>query len=89
MTREPLLPPHVPLRQAPRADECPARQARDSAGRELDAQVGKEDRALVEAVQEGVGTGLLEHGRLLPESERLVARFQELVTAATGSSDPP
>lgn len=49
---------------------------------DLDEQVGREDRALVEAVQLGVGTGLLEHGQLLPESERLVARFQELVAAA-------
>jgi nitrite reductase/ring-hydroxylating ferredoxin subunit len=49
---------------------------------ELDAQVGREDRALVEAVQTGVGTALIEHGRLLPESERLVARFQALVAAA-------
>ena len=56
---------------------------------ELDAQVGREDRALVEAVQDGVGSGLLEHGRLLPESERLVARFQQLVAGATGSSGRP
>lgn len=49
---------------------------------ELDAQVGREDRALVEAVQRGVGTGLIDHGRLLPESERLVSRFQELVSTA-------
>jgi choline monooxygenase len=56
---------------------------------ELDAQVGREDRSLVEAVQDGVGSGLLEHGRLLPESEALVARFQELVAAATGSSGRP
>jgi choline monooxygenase len=49
---------------------------------ELDAQVGREDRELVEGVQRGVSTGLVEHGRLLPESERLVARFQELVADA-------
>ncbi len=52
---------------------------------ELDDQVGREDRALVEAVQRGVATGLVDHGRLLPESERLVARFQELTTAAVAS----
>ena len=51
---------------------------------ELDGQVGREDRALVEAVQGGVSSGLVEHGRLLPESERLVARFQELVAGAVG-----
>ena len=43
---------------------------------ELDEQVGREDRALVEAVQRGVRSGLLEHGRLMPESEQLVAAFQ-------------
>jgi choline monooxygenase len=51
---------------------------------ELDGQVGREDRALVEAVQRGVSTGLVEDGRLLPESEQLVARFQQLVREAVG-----
>jgi hypothetical protein len=41
--------------------------------------VGAEDRALVERVQRGVGSGLVEHGRLLPESEQLVAGFQARV----------
>jgi len=49
---------------------------------ELDGQVGREDRALVEAVQRGVSTGLVDDGRLLPESEQLVARFQQLVRDA-------
>ena len=48
----------------------------------FDRQVGAEDRVLVERVQRGVRSGLIEHGRLLPESEQLVARFQELVRAA-------
>jgi choline monooxygenase len=48
----------------------------------FDRQVGSEDRVLVERVQRGVRSGLVEHGRLLPESEQLVARFQELVRAA-------
>src|SRR4029453_7673085 len=39
---------------------------------EFDDQVGAEDRKLVEAVQRGVASGLLEGGRLLPESERRV-----------------
>jgi choline monooxygenase len=54
----------------------------DDAARELiefDDQVGREDTALVESVQRGVRTGLVEHGRLLPGSERLVARFQRQV----------
>jgi choline monooxygenase len=48
----------------------------------FDRQVGAEDRALVERVQRGVRSGLIEHGRLLPQSEQLVARFQDLVRAA-------
>jgi phenylpropionate dioxygenase-like ring-hydroxylating dioxygenase large terminal subunit len=48
----------------------------------FDRQVGQEDRLLVERVQRGVRSGLVEHGRLLPESEQLVARFQDLVRSA-------
>jgi choline monooxygenase len=43
---------------------------------EFDAQVGAEDRVLVERVQKGLRSGGLEHGHLLPESERLIADFQ-------------
>ena len=49
---------------------------------EFDRQVGAEDRVLVERVQKGVRSGLIDEGRLLGESEQLVARFQELVSAA-------
>ena len=45
----------------------------------FDAQVGAEDVALVERVQAGVRSGVLEEGRLLPESERLVVHFQSLL----------
>jgi choline monooxygenase len=48
----------------------------------FDDQVGLEDRALVESVQAGVRSGLLEQGRLMPESERLLAHFQQLVREA-------
>jgi phenylpropionate dioxygenase-like ring-hydroxylating dioxygenase large terminal subunit len=48
----------------------------------FDAQVGAEDTRLVERVQQGVSSGLLAEGRLLPESERLVAHFQALVVEA-------
>jgi choline monooxygenase len=51
----------------------------------FDAQVGAEDRALVERVQEGVRAGVLAEGRLMPESERLVAHFQALVVDALGT----
>jgi len=50
----------------------------------FDAQVGREDRALVERVQAGVRAGLIGEGRLLPESERLIAHFQSLVVDALG-----
>ena len=42
----------------------------------FDAQVGAEDRQLVERVQAGVRTGLIEGGHLLPRSEQLIAHFQ-------------
>jgi hypothetical protein len=48
----------------------------------FDDQVGREDTALAESVQRGVGAGLVERGRLLPESERLIASFQSKVTAS-------
>ena len=48
----------------------------------FDTQVGVEDTALVERVQRGVRSGMLEEGRLMPESERLVAHFQSLVVEA-------
>ncbi len=51
---------------------------------ELDEQVGREDRALVESVQRGITSGALESGVLLPESEQLIARFQALVLEALG-----
>jgi carnitine monooxygenase subunit len=51
----------------------------------FDSRVGAEDRVLVESVQRGMRAGLLEHGRLLPESERLIAHFQGLVRDALQS----
>jgi phenylpropionate dioxygenase-like ring-hydroxylating dioxygenase large terminal subunit len=48
----------------------------------FDGQVGIEDKVLVENVQRGVATGLIEHGRLLPESERLIVDFQQRLQAA-------
>jgi choline monooxygenase len=49
---------------------------------ELDDQVGREDTALVERVQRGVRAGVLDEGRLLGESERLIAHFDGLVRDA-------
>jgi phenylpropionate dioxygenase-like ring-hydroxylating dioxygenase large terminal subunit len=43
---------------------------------EFDDQVGREDTKLIESVQRGAGSGALGEGRLLPESEQLVAAFQ-------------
>jgi hypothetical protein len=45
----------------------------------------KKDRVLVESVQRGMRAGLLEHGRLLPESESLIAHLQGLVREALQS----
>ena len=52
---------------------------------ELDDTVGREDAALVASVQRGIGSGLLESGRLMPESERLIAGFQRKLAQALGS----
>ena len=48
----------------------------------FDDQVGREDRALVESVQQGTRSGLLDAGTLMPQSERLLAHFQGLVREA-------
>jgi choline monooxygenase len=42
----------------------------------FDDQVGREDTALVESVHRGMASGVLEHGRLLLDSEPLLAAFQ-------------
>src|SRR5205807_50752 len=49
---------------------------------EFDGQVGREDTELVEGVQRGIRSGVLEAGRLMPQSEQLVAHFQDLCAAA-------
>jgi phenylpropionate dioxygenase-like ring-hydroxylating dioxygenase large terminal subunit len=48
----------------------------------FDTQVGTEDTELVRGVQQGVRSGLLTEGRILTESEQLVAHFQRLCTEA-------
>ncbi len=45
-------------------------------------QVGAEDDALVESVQRGLSSGMVEKGRLLLPSENLIAHFQRLVLEA-------
>ena len=52
----------------------------------FDDQVGAEDTALVEGVQAGAGSGLVESGRLLAYDEQLVAHFQAYVR--TSLADP-
>jgi phenylpropionate dioxygenase-like ring-hydroxylating dioxygenase large terminal subunit len=52
---------------------------------EFDDEVGREDARLVELVQRGAGAGVISEGRLLPESERLVAGFQARVREALAS----
>ena len=48
----------------------------------FDDRVGVEDTALVESVQRGVRSGVIEHGRLLLDSEHLIAGFQHEVRKA-------
>ena len=48
----------------------------------FDEQVGREDAALVERAQRGVRAGVVEHGALLPQSERLIVHFQALMAEA-------
>jgi phenylpropionate dioxygenase-like ring-hydroxylating dioxygenase large terminal subunit len=49
---------------------------------ELDNQVGREDTRLVEGVQRGIRSGVLEAGRLMSASEPLIAHFQQLTADA-------
>jgi len=51
---------------------------------EFDDQIGREDTALVEGVQRGLRSGVLAEGRVLEESEQLVAHFQRLCGEALG-----
>jgi choline monooxygenase len=77
--------PAGPTRTARLLDYFFARGVDDAWIAELlafDDQVGREDRKLVENVQRGVSTGLVEHGELLPESERLIVDFHARVQAA-------
>lgn len=46
---------------------------------EFDNQVGAEDKELVESVQRGIRSGSLERGRIMLQSEKLVAGFQRWV----------
>jgi len=50
----------------------------------FDEQVGREDRVLVESVQRGLRSRMVERGRLMPESEQLIADFEQKVAAALG-----
>jgi choline monooxygenase len=49
---------------------------------DFDDQVGAEDTLLVERLQRGIRSGGLEHGRLMLDSERLIAHFQGLLLDA-------
>jgi phenylpropionate dioxygenase-like ring-hydroxylating dioxygenase large terminal subunit len=48
----------------------------------FDAQVGSEDRALVEGVHRGMASGGLEHGNLMSRSEQLIGHFHQLTRNA-------
>jgi choline monooxygenase len=47
-----------------------------------DSQVGEEDVSLVESVQRGLDSGAVPQGRLMAESEQLIADFQRRVRDA-------
>jgi hypothetical protein len=47
-----------------------------------DTQVAEEDVSLVQSVQRGLESGLVPQGRLMSESEKLIADFQRRVFAA-------
>jgi choline monooxygenase len=51
---------------------------------EFDDEVGREDTVLVERVQRGLRSGMLDHGRLMADAERLVAHFDRLVVRHLG-----
>jgi phenylpropionate dioxygenase-like ring-hydroxylating dioxygenase large terminal subunit len=51
----------------------------------FDMEVGREDRALVESVQRGMASGVLERGRLLLKAEPLLAAFQGWVAERLGA----
>ncbi|HET8979484.1 MAG TPA: aromatic ring-hydroxylating dioxygenase subunit alpha [Solirubrobacteraceae bacterium] len=55
---------------------------------EFDTAVGAEDTALVEAVQRGTGTGMIERGWVLAGPEPLIAHFQDHVRARLGFDGP-
>jgi phenylpropionate dioxygenase-like ring-hydroxylating dioxygenase large terminal subunit len=48
----------------------------------FDDQIGREDRALVENVQRGIGSGALDRGVLMGRTEQLIGHFQALTAAA-------
>jgi phenylpropionate dioxygenase-like ring-hydroxylating dioxygenase large terminal subunit len=50
------------------------------------AEVGKEDRELVESAHRGLRSGMIDHGRLLLNSEKLIQHFQLLVHDALSDS---
>jgi choline monooxygenase len=52
----------------------------------FDDQVGREDTVLVESVHRGMSSGLLEQGRLLLNSEPLLAAFQRWVADRLGAA---
>jgi choline monooxygenase len=55
----------------------------------FDRQVGSEDAALVASVQRGLDSGMVETGRLLGDSERLIHHFQTLVARAVAAELAP
>jgi carnitine monooxygenase subunit len=77
--------PEAPERTAGYLDYFFGAEVSDADAAELiafDGEVGREDTALVENVQRGVRSGLIGRGRLLLDSEHLIASFQQRVRKA-------
>jgi choline monooxygenase len=55
----------------------------------FDDQVGREDESLVESVQRGLASGLVDRGIVLPESEQLIVAFDALVERALAADAFP
>jgi hypothetical protein len=51
---------------------------------DLDAQVGAEDTALVEAAQRGTSSGMVDRGWVLGDNEMLIGHFQDYVRDRLG-----
>ena len=82
--------PTGPERTVGFTEYCFGADVPDEAAQEIidfSLQVGVEDNALVESVQQGLDSGMVAQGRLLVSSEHLIQSFQRLVFDAVGGRE--